>query len=65
MKKKNEQFIINYCVKKGEALTNKDLIDWNIDGTESKSTLTMMANDYLSGCHTVKCENEQAWRYEH
>lgn len=65
MKDKNEQFIITYCAKQGEPLTTKDLIDWNIDGTETKSTMKMMANDYLSECHTAKCEDAQSWRYLH
>ena len=65
MKDKNEQFIIKYCAKKGEILTTKDLIDWNINGSESKSTLTMMADDFLEEARVVKCENAEAWRYEH
>lgn len=64
MKAKNEQFIIDYCASKGEIITNKNLIDWAIDGTEKESDLLEYANDYLSECHSVRCENKNAWRYE-
>ena len=39
--------------------------DWSIVGGESISELEMLARDYASEMHTLKCEERDAWRYEH
>jgi len=56
--------------------TAHDLIDWDLDGTETDDTLDSMVRDLISDLRTEECENryntlvredneeEQAWHEE-
>lgn len=64
MKATNEQFIIDFCAERGEVITNKDLIDWCIDGTETEQQLTEYAREFIDEAYQNKQENKNSWRYE-
>lgn len=46
-------------------MTEKELIDWNIQGGETNQQLKEMASDLASEAESVKCENKNSWRYQH
>lgn len=64
--KKESIELINEIIRSnnGDEFTEDELIDWCLSDSGDKiSNLTEWANDYLSECHTIMCENKNSYLY--
>ena len=58
--------LINQIIKNkgGQELNEDELIDWCLSENGNEITdLKEWTNDYLSECHTVRCENKNSYLY--